>query len=183
MALDSSNVDVALTGAVYYAPTGSTAPTNATAALDAAFLDVGYCSDDGVTETLDRSTSNIVAWQNADVVRTVVTESSISVQFTMIETNPNSVRLFYGVAVAADGSVTIVPSTTGGRHAVVVDYVDGDKMVRLYMPQAEVTELDDVSLNSSGDPVGYTVTITGYPDTTLGGSAKKWFSALDTTTP
>lgn len=179
MALNSSNVDVATTGTVSYAPTGSTAPTNATSALAAAFRDVGYISTDGVAEARDRSTSNIVAWQNADVVRTVVTEASISVVFTMIETNAVSLELFYGKPLnTTDGSIEIVPGKTGGRKATVVDYIDGTKFVRLYIPQSEVLEVGEVSLTSGGDAVGYEVTVMGYPDATLGYSAKKFHSAL-----
>jgi hypothetical protein len=181
MALNSANVDVAITGAVSFGPTATTAPTTAISALAAGFRDVGYISDDGVSEVIDKSTNNIVAWQGSAVVRTVVTESSISLTFTMIETNANSVELFYAAPVSAvDGSVAIVPAATGGRRSFVLDYVDGAKMVRLYIPQGEVTEVGEVTL-ASGDPVGYNVTITGYPDVTLGASAKKWYSALDTT--
>jgi hypothetical protein len=180
MALNAANVSVAVTGAVSYAPTGSTAPTDATTALDAAFKDVGYISSDGVTETRDRSTQTIVAWQNSEVVRAVVTESSITVQFTMIETNKNSVELFYGDTVSAvDGGVEIRPGKTGGRRMIVVDYVDGSDLVRLFLPSAEVMEVGDLSL-TSGDAVGYDVTITGYPGTN-GWSAKKWITKLDTT--
>lgn len=179
MALNSSNVDVATTGTVSYAPVGTAAPTNATSALNAAFRDVGYISADGVAEARERSTSNIVAWQNADVVRSVVTEASIAVTFTMIETNTASLELFYGAAVnTTDGSVAIVPGQTGGRKATVVDYVDGLKFVRLYLPQSEVLEVGEVSLTSSGDAVGYEVTVMGYPDAALGYSAKKFHSAL-----
>lgn len=178
MATDSSNVDVAVTGAVSYGPTATTAPTDADTPLAAGFRDVGYISADGVVETRDRSTSNIVAWQNSDVVRTVITESSITVSFTMIESNPNSVELFYGAPVdTADGSVDIVPAATGGRKSIVVDYVDGTKFVRLYIPQGEVTEVGETTI-AGADAVGYEVTITGYPDETLGASAKKFYSAL-----
>ncbi|MPZ66167.1 MAG: hypothetical protein GEU83_11850 [Pseudonocardiaceae bacterium] len=179
MALDSSNVNVAVTGAVSYAPVGTAAPTDANTVLPATtWRDVGYLSSDGITETRDRSTNNVVAWQNAEVVRTVVTESSISVSFTMIESNPNSLELFYGTAVDdTDGSVTIDPGETGGRRAIVVDYVDGDRYMRLFLPQAEVTEVGESSL-TSGDPVGYEVTLTGYPDSALGYSAKKFHSDL-----
>lgn len=181
MALDSTNVDVAVTGTVSYAPVATAAPTDAVAALDAAFRDVGYISDDGVSEAIDKSTNNIVAWQGSAVVRTVVTESSIAVTFTMIETNANSVELFYADAVdATDGSVEIDPSQTGGRRRLVLDYVDGTKFARLFLPQGEVTSVGEVTY-ASGEAVGYQVTVTGYPDSTLGYSAKKWFSALDTT--
>lgn len=180
MALNPANIDVAVTGTVSYAVTTAPAPTNATSPLDAAYRDVGYVSDEGVKENRDHSTSNIVAWQGADVVRTVVTEASFTISFTMIETNSNSAELFYGAAVnATDGSVEIDAAATGGRRSLVVDYVDGTKFVRLYLPTAEVTEVGEVSL-VSGDAVGYQVTVIGYPSASLGYAAKKWFSALDT---
>lgn len=178
MALDSAKVNVATTGAVYFAPVATAPPTDATTALPAAYRDVGYISEDGVVEARDRSTTNIIAWQNADVVRTVITEAYITVQFTMIETNPNSVELSYGDPVnTTDGSVSIIPGRTGGRRRIVVDYIDGDRFVRLFIAQAEVLEVGETTL-ASGDVTGYDVTITGYPDVALGASAKKWFSDL-----
>lgn len=179
MALDSSNVDVAVTGAVYFDTTAMAAPTNATAALPGTAKDVGYISEDGVVETRDRTTNNIIAWQNADVVRTVVTEAQIAVQFTMIETNPNSVELFYGQPLdGPTGSIEIVPADTGGRRTMVVDYVDGAKFVRLYLPSAEVGEVGELTL-VSGDAVGMDVTLNGYP-IPAGFSAKKFWSDLIT---
>lgn len=180
MALDAANVDVALTGAVSYAATSEAAPADADTPLGAGWRDVGYLSDDGVVEARDRSTNNIVGWQNADVVRTTITETEMSVQFTMIESNPNSIELFYAAPVdPLDGSVEIVPSQTGGRRSLVVDYIDGDKFVRLYLPQAEVLEVGESTL-TSGDPVGYDVTVRAYPDGALGFSGKKFYSALVT---
>jgi hypothetical protein len=52
------------------------------------------------------------------------------------------------------------------------------KFVRLYIPLGEVTELEAITWNSSGDPVGYGVTITGYRDDTLGYTAKYFNSSL-----
>lgn len=180
MALDAANVDVAVTGAVSYAEVSATPPSDAETPLDPEYRDVGYLSEDGVVETRDRSTNNIIAWQGSAVVRSVISEASISVQFTMIETNPNSVELFYGSPVdASDGSVEIDPGQTGGKRSVVVDYVDGDKYVRLHLPQAEVTEIGETTIGST-EAVGYDVTIVGYRDAELGYSAKKWFSALAT---
>lgn len=179
MTLNSANVDVAVSGAVAYAPMGSTAPTDADTPMTTPYVDIGYISSDGVVEARDRSTSNIVAWQNADVVRSVVTEASITVAFTGIETNKATLELFYGSALnTVDGSIKIIPGATGVRRSVVVDYIDGTKYVRLWLPQAELQEVGETTLTSGGDPVGYEMTLRGYPDPTLGASAQKWYSAL-----
>lgn len=180
MANNAANVNVAVTGAVSVAPEGTAAPTSAISALNVAFKSVGYITQDGVTESRERSTSNIVAWQNSDVVRTVVTEASFKLMFSMLETNADAMALFYGASVDnTTGQVHIVPGATGGRKAFVVDYVDGGNMVRLYIPHGEVVEVDDVAL-TSGDAVAYGVTIQAYPDTTSGNSAEKWWTQLDT---
>ena len=41
----------AVGGAVFVAPTGTTLPTDATTALGSAFKALGYCSDDGLTNS------------------------------------------------------------------------------------------------------------------------------------
>lgn len=174
---NSGAVDVAVTGIVAYAPTSADAPTSALSPLGEDWRDVGYISEDGVTEARERSTTNIIAWQNAEVVRTVTTESSMTISFTMIETNENSLALYYGTDVESDGSIEINPAQSGGRRSFVVDYVDGDKVVRLYIPEGELTETGEQALTSGG-AVGYEVTITGYPSA-AGFTAKKWYSALD----
>jgi len=174
---NSGAVDVAVTGIVAYAPTTEPAPTDAVTPLTVNWRDVGYISEDGVTEARERSTTNILAWQNAEVVRTVTTESSMTVSFTMIETNENSLALYYGKDVATDGSIEINPAESGGRRSFVVDYIDGEKVVRLYIPEGELTETGEQSLTSGG-AVAYEVTITGYPSA-AGYTAKKWYSALD----
>src|SRR5690606_25138384 len=85
MALVSENVRVAVTGAVMVGPTSASAPTDADTP-PVGFDDLGYISEDGITETRERSTDQLRAWQNADVLREVVTEASISYTFRMVET-------------------------------------------------------------------------------------------------
>lgn len=181
MTLAADNVRVAISGAVYVAPSGSTAPTDAATNPAAAYKDLGYVSEDGVTEARDRSTNDIIAWQNADKVRTIVTEAGMTLTFVMIETKKETVELYYGTKLASDGSIVIVPSETGGRQAFIVDYVDGTDIVRTYIPAGEITEVGEHVL-ATGEAAGYEVTVTCYPDDTItdpdtgkAGSAKKWF--------
>lgn len=184
MALNSANVRVAVTGVVAVAPTGSAAPTNGSTALDAAFVDLGYVSEDGVTETRDRSTNTLRGWQNADILREVVTEASLTYAFTMVETKKETVELFYGNTVtAATGGIPIVPAKGAGRRAFVVDVVDGDEFIRAYIPEGEVTEVGD-QVYQSGEPIGYEVTLTAYPTSAIqdddgnNAAAIKYYSSL-----
>lgn len=185
MALDSDNVRVAVTGVVSVGPTTATAPTDASAALTG-FNDLGYVGEDGVTETRDRSTTKLKAWQNADTVREVVTDASISYKCVLLETKKETVELFYASTVDdTTGAIVIVPSATGGRQSFVVDVIDGDDFIRAYIPSGEVTEVGD-QVYASGEAIGYEVTITAYPSTAITtadgepGSVKKFYSSLKT---
>jgi hypothetical protein len=163
------------------APLATTAPTG-TAGTTTGFVDLGYVSEDGVTETRERDTEDIKAWQNAATVRTVITDASYAFQCTLIETNPATVAAFYGATVTAgvaDGTFLVIPSATGGRKSFIIDVVDGAELMRYYLPSAEITEVGDRTY-ASGEPIGYDVTITAYPDATVGGSAKVWMTALKT---
>lgn len=184
MALDSSNVRVAVTGIVAVAPTGTAAPTNGSSALNAAFADLGYVHEDGVTETRDRTTNSIPAWQNGDNVREVVTAASLTFAFRMIETKKATVELYYGNAVTdATGSIVIVPARTGGRKSYVIDVIDGDEFIRTYIPAGEITEVGDI-VYQNGEPIGYEVTVTAYPTSAVqdadgnNGAAIKYYSSL-----
>lgn len=181
MATNSANVRVAVSGEVLMGLTTATAPTG-TGGTTTGFTGLGFVSEDGVTETRDRSTDDIKAWQNAATVRTVITDSSLTYTFTLIETKKETVELYYGATVTAavsDGSFVVVPSNTGGRKSFIIDVVDGTELIRTYIPQGEVIEVGD-KVYASGEPIGYEVTVAAYPDTTLGGSAKVWATALKT---
>jgi hypothetical protein len=184
MALDSSNVRVAVTGVISVGTAAAAAPTNGTSALGTGWADLGYAGEDGVTETRDRSTNTIRGWQNGDVLREVVTEASVTYQTVLVETKKETVELYYGGTVDnATGSLVIVPASTGGRKKFVLDIIDGDEYVRAYIPEGEVVEVGD-QVYANGEPIGYDVTIRAYPSSTIldadgnPGSVKKWYSSL-----
>lgn len=183
MALVAENVRVAVTGAVMVGPTTAPAPTDADTP-PTGFDDLGYISEDGVTETRERSTDQLRAWQNADVLREVVTEASISYTFRMVETKAETVGLYYGADVdPLNGSIAIVPARTGGRKSFIIDVIDGNEFIRVYIPSGEVTEVGD-QVYASGEAIGYEVTITAYPDSRIltddgqPASVKKFYSSL-----
>ena len=176
MALDSDNVRVGVSGAVYVAATDTAAPTDSSTALDAGFTDLGYVSADGITETIDRSTNQIRAWQNGSLVREVTSEGTYSVELTFIETSQAVLELYYGSSIT-DGVLDGDPTATGGRKSFVIDVVDGDIVERIYIPAGEITSLGERTI-ATGEAIGYQVTITAYADA---GSTtfKKFFSQLE----
>ena len=57
-------------GAVYYAPIGTPVPADSEATLDAAFKDLGFVSQEGVTRSISKSTTTIKEWGNGTVLIT-----------------------------------------------------------------------------------------------------------------
>lgn len=176
MALDSDNVRVAVTGAVYVAPTGTAGPTDSDGALNAAFVDLGYISADGVSEALDRNTTQIRSWQDGSLVREIVSEGTYSVSMTFIETKESVLELYYGNTMV-NGELEIDPRSTGGRRSFVIDVVDAGSIERIYIPQGEVTSLGERTL-ASGEAIGYQVTVTAYADDSSV-SVTKYFSDFE----
>lgn len=176
MALNANNVVVGITGKVYVGATTTTAPTSATSQLDAGFTDLGYVSADGVTFATDRATNQIRAWQNADLVREVVTEGTTTYAFTLLESTLDSVAAYFGTEVDGSGKIQLVPTATGGRKAFVIDVVDGADVVRHYIPFGEVLSIESQQIQN-GEALTYGMTITAYVKE--GRAADIWYSKFD----
>lgn len=181
MALNSGNVRVAVTGAIYSDPTGTaTAPVDADAALGASFVDHGYVSEDGVTEATNRTVEQIRAWQNASVVRETVTEGEATYAFTLIETKRENVELYYADTVdTATGGIDVRPTVVGARRMYVLDVIDGDDFIRTVILAGEIQERGE-QVYANGQPIGYTITLKAYEDAD-GVAARKYYSSLKVT--
>lgn len=162
MALDSGNVRVAATGGVYVAPTGTTLPTNATSAINAAFDDMGYIDEGGVTEGQGTQSNDIRAWQLGAVVRKVRTQHDLTYSFTALETRDTVLEQFYGNYDPATGKVEVT-GAIAERNVWVISYVDDDDVVRIVLPDAEVSDIGDVVYLGT-DAVKYPFVLTAYPD-------------------
>lgn len=159
MALTAENVVVGITGKVYAGATTATAPTSTTSTLTG-FAELGYVSADGVTFTTDKSTNQIRAWQNSDLVREVVTEGTVTYSFMLLETTQDAIELYFG-STMVDGKIELNPINTGGRKSFVLDVVDGDKAIRHYVPAGEVLSVEAQTI-ANGEAIAYGVTVTAY---------------------
>lgn len=153
-------------GAVFIAPIGSTAPTDATTALDEAFECLGYISEDGVVVTEERDSETIPAW-GGDTVATVQTSYTETFAFTPIEVNPVVAAAEYG-----DGNVEVTAGKMTVKHnseelpekILVIETVPNSKTVdRFVVPRAKLTEKGDLTMADS-EPMGRECTFTALPD-------------------
>lgn len=169
MAKDTANVRVYgdIDSAVFVGPFGTTAPTTPTAAPGVGFVEVGWISDDGLTETREIDSDQKRAWQGAAIVRTVRTSDTRRFKFVAWETNKTVMGLMRpGSTPTTSTGVTTTPvkAYTGQDiRAWVIDQRDGNINVRKIIPSGEVVEAGDI-VSQNGEIVAYEMTIECYPD-------------------
>lgn len=167
MTFVAANARVGITGAVRKAPIGTTAPTDAVSPLDAAFVDLGYISDEGVTLGFDDSVENKFAWQNAQLIRSITSESVTSLSFSMLEIKGVTLEYFFRgssmTQVAANNYRLDGAPIVADPHMLVVDIVDGAKSMRWLFGNAEVVSRGEIPITNS-DLMMLPVTLNFYPD-------------------
>lgn len=172
------------TGGVWIGALGSTAPTDESTALDAAFKAAGYVGDGGLVESLGRTTDKVRAW-GGDTVKVSQTDFSVSYQFTLIESvNADVLKAVYG---STNVTTTAATSSTGAKHAVkvvsdqlphqafVFQVKDDLAVIRIYVPNGQITEVGDITY-ADGDIVGYPVTVEAFFDATAAAQAVKYMN-------
>ena len=159
----------AIGGAIYRAVKGTTPPTDATTTLASAFKALGYCSEDGLTNSNSPSTTDIKAW-GGDTVLNIQEEKTDTFQFTLIEVlNVEVLKAVYGstnVSGALSTGVTVTANAKESEEGVwAIDMVlNSNTVKRVVIPHGKITEIGDISYTDS-DAIGYEVTITALPDT------------------
>lgn len=154
-------------GAISVGATNLTMPTDATSTLAAGFTNLGYVSEDGLTQAITRDSEAIKAW-GGDTVMVTQTEFVETFSFTLIETlDINVKKAMFGdgnvTGSLAAGIVTEVNSDELTAHAWVIDMITNGSLTRIVVPNAKVTEIGDITY-VDGEPVGYELTITALPD-------------------
>ena len=128
-------------GAVFAAAPGSTLPTDAVTALDNAFKDLGFLSEDGVTRSRSLSSSNIKEW-GGKVVLITEEEDITTIKFKMIEYLNTEVQKVVNGDANVTGDLTnglaITPGDEMTEHAFVFwQRMRGGVSYRLVVPREE----------------------------------------------
>ncbi|MBQ0113621.1 MAG: hypothetical protein KBT03_10860 [Bacteroidales bacterium] len=166
----ASNVTAAkpkVGGGVYVAPTGTSAPTDATTTLNVAFKSLGYVSEDGLTNTNSPSSSDVKAW-GGDIVMSLLTEKPDKFKFKLIENvNVEVLKTVYGDenVTEEDGAIKITASAKDlPLKSWCFETVLNDSTVkRIYVPQAKITSVGDI-VYKDDEAIGYDLEISAYPD-------------------
>lgn len=173
MANTATNVSTGkpnISGAVYAAPLGTTLPTDATTALDAAFVCLGYVSEDGLENNNELDVAEIKAW-GGNIVYRSLNGLDDTFSLSLIESeNVDVLKNVYGddnVTVDASGNVTIniVAEDPQEKIWVFELAMRGGRAKRIVIPDGAITTRKAITYNDS-DPVAYGITVSAYPDST-----------------
>lgn len=157
-----------LGGAIYRAPIGTALPTDTTTALNAAFKQLGYVSDEGLTNSNSAEYEDIKAW-GGDIVLSTQTKKADTFHFTLLEVlNTDVLGAVYNranVTGALATGITVTANSTEAEEAewIVEMVLRNGALKRIVIPRAKITELGDITYTDD-DATGYEVTITAYPD-------------------
>lgn len=156
-----------IAGCIYTAPIGTAIPTDATTELAEDFKSLGYVSEDGITESESKDSSNILAF-GGDVVLITEGEHSYTVQFALLEyLNIDVQKVRHGdanVSGTLEAGLTIKGNANATENRVyVIDLLLNNAVERIVIPCGKVTETGDCTRNNS-DAITTDITITGLPD-------------------
>lgn len=157
-----------VTGAINVAPKGTALPTSPTDQLSSAFINLGYCSDAGLTNSTNLETNKIKAW-GGDTVLVIQSSKEDTFNFVLLEIkNVDVLKFVYGMSnVSGDlqNGISIVANNKDvDQVSIVIDMIlSGNTLKRIVIPTASISEVGDITY-SDEDAVGYDTTVDCIPD-------------------
>ncbi len=154
-------------GAIYRAPLKTTLPTSVSETLDAAFVCLGYISEDGLVNSNSMKSDSVKAW-GGDTVLNFQNGKDDKFKFTMIEClNTEVLKAVYGddnVSGDLSTGITVKANSTEQESCCwVADMVVGSANKRVVVPNGKVTEVGDITYKDD-EAIGYETTVSATPD-------------------
>ena len=170
-------------GAVSVAPLGTVLPTDAKTALNEAFKNLGYISEDGLNNENSPESEKIKAW-GGEVVLATQTEKPDTFTYKLIEAlNTDVLKEIYGdknVTGTLETGITVEATSDPAEPHVIVEYKTGKQglevfnkeqnkhthklriIKRIVIPNGVITEIGEINYTDE-DAIGYEVTIEALP--------------------
>lgn len=128
---------------------------------------LGYASDDGVTIGGDTTTEAITPWQSSMPIRTLITERTKTLNFTLWQLNQETLGLYFDTDVPApiDGitSFDVRSDSPPRTYAVSVDVRDGLNRFRATYRRATLDSTGDMAI-TKGAVVPLEITLSALDD-------------------
>lgn len=182
MSADATKVTVGkpkVAGAIYRAPLGTALPVDVETELPEAYKTLGYISEDGVTNSQARTSSEIKAWGGA-IIMTTQTDKTDTFHFIAVEAlNEEVQKMTFGsnnVSTDASGMTTVRANANELEAAVyVIELALNGAYRRIVIPNAKVSATGDIVYKDS-DVVGYDTTLTALPYASYDGDTHREFT-------
>jgi hypothetical protein len=130
------------------------------------FVELGYASEEGITNTIETETNAVNAWGGDEVLNEIISRSE-GFNFKLIETSLATLREVYGaenVSEDAQGMAVLHNARGLAERVHVYEILMGAGQIkRIVVPRVKTTELGEVVYNGS-DPVGYELSLAALPD-------------------
>lgn len=155
-------------GYLFAAPAGTACPEDLTSTLGAAFFNLGFVSEDGLSEELDSSSENIVD-MNADPVDTYSDKMTETLKFTLIEQAKDPLSVIYGsenVSIDANNDIKIEHNWAKADESYAIVFeglLKNGRKFRKVIPNCKISDRGEVKMSSS-DVLGREVTVTYFVD-------------------
>lgn len=155
MSQDAAELHVASDGAVYAGVVGTSMPATPTTDPNAAFFDLGYMTEDGVTFTNTPTVEDINAWQAPDPIRRLVTTRSLTAAFNAEQVNQENFVVAFGGGTWTSPAAGVyqydppAPNDALQELALLIRSQDGSKNNQYEIFRGNVTEAVETQLQRS----------------------------------
>ena len=172
MANDATKVSASkpkVGGAIFRAPFGTALPTDATTALNTAFVALGYISEDGLKNNNSPEHEKVKAW-GGETVLEQQTGKDDTFKYQLIEAlNVEVLKTIYGdenVTGELETGITVKANNKELEYCswVVEMILKSGILKRIVIPYAKITELEEIGYVDN-KPIGYGVTLSATADT------------------
>lgn len=153
-------------GAVLSAPAGTTLPTDAVTAISSIsndYKDLGYVSEDGLTESISITTSAIKEW-GGSIVLVTQDEKTATFKFKLIEyLNPDVQKFVNGDnnvtgAIQTGLKISVTDTDADERVLVFWQILRGGIPLRIVVPRCKITAIGDI-VYKGNEAVAYDLTV------------------------
>lgn len=171
-------------GYAWWAPKGTTLPTDVSTTLPNAYVLLGYISEDGITNSPETETTEVKEMGGSTVLE-VITGYKETYQFKLIEfLRKAAAQVRYGPdnVTGTDGEMTITHTMPDAEEFILVFEIalTGGRKSRMVIPAATRAELGE-DQRSGSDAIGYDVTVAANPSEQIdGGTSREYIGTVTT---
>jgi len=160
---DAGRIVVGANGTVYVSDITATAPTDATTDLGAVaphdavagdWVELGFVAENGVVVTPSQAVTPVMVWQSSYPARKIITSRGLELDFILRElSNPVALVFAMGggsvVEAPQGGAFTFTPPLAQAvdLRSLCLDWQDGTRLFRLYIPNGQVVDLAAFTLS------------------------------------